>query len=357
MAFLAAVFGACAQSDPPRSIAELGAATPLDEPATELPDPERYRAFLRFYAPLILKQADEAAGLAGRDWITNFFFDDARLSNNRVRWTQSLSNFVGGETELDWQIRPTLYTHAIEFLEQGERSLVLLYHVYHAMQASGIHDWERVELRLDGVGARPGQDERVRFAVLTRHSMHRARGPAELQWYETEHGRHLLVWQAPWSSSWAGAFLAALPRARFSWNPFETTPRKAELRFVDEEWDQIAANLASEEPALVAIEGTLRPYPVHYVFVPDSDAHGVAALGARRISPTNPRSQSAEKQGMETHPGVEVRRLCYELQDTADVLPTHWDRRLEGIENLDWSARRVYPSRSIPRSATRPAGP
>lgn len=333
--------GACAKRNAPHSSTEPGEAARLDVQESELSDPERYRAFLRFYAPLILKQAHEEPGLAGRDWITNFFFDDDRLSNNRLRWTRGLRDFMEGATNVEWQIRPTLYTHAIEFFERGERSVVLVYHVYHAMQASGIHDWERIELRIDGANRRPGQGERIRFAVITRHSAHRARGPEELHWYETEYGRHLLLWQAPWSNSWDGAFLAALPRAPFSWGGFEATPRKAELRFVDEEWDQIAASLASEEPALVAIGGTLRPYPVHYVFVPDSDARSVAALGAQRISPANPRPQSAGKRQTETSSGVEVRRVCYELQDTADIFPTHWDRSQDGVENLDWTAPRV----------------
>jgi hypothetical protein len=44
-------------------------------------------AYLDYYAPIILKRADENNNKQGRDWITNFDFDqDGNFSNNRVNW-------------------------------------------------------------------------------------------------------------------------------------------------------------------------------------------------------------------------------------------------------------------------------
>jgi hypothetical protein len=48
---------------------------------------EQRRAYLNYYAPIILKRADENNSKQGRDWTTNFDFDqDGNFSNNRVNW-------------------------------------------------------------------------------------------------------------------------------------------------------------------------------------------------------------------------------------------------------------------------------
>jgi hypothetical protein len=45
------------------------------------------QAYLNYYAPVILKRGDENDGKQGRDWITNFDFDqDGDFSNNRLNW-------------------------------------------------------------------------------------------------------------------------------------------------------------------------------------------------------------------------------------------------------------------------------
>src|SRR4051812_40916203 len=48
---------------------------------------DQRRAYLYYYAPIILKRTDENNNKQGRDWITNFDFDqDGNFSNNRVNW-------------------------------------------------------------------------------------------------------------------------------------------------------------------------------------------------------------------------------------------------------------------------------
>ena len=95
------------------------------------------QAYLNYYAPEILKRADENNNKQGRDWITNFDFDqDNDFSNNRVNWL-NVPNYVNasanGPSAYDrWRIRPTLYTAIIEYMEGGSKSLVLFYHIFNA---------------------------------------------------------------------------------------------------------------------------------------------------------------------------------------------------------------------------------
>ena len=133
---------------------------------------DQRRAFLHYYSPIILKRADEDKGEGkhiGHDWITNFDYDrDGKFSNNRKNWKREKFKFINKTAYQDWQIRPTLYTAAIEFMNDGQKSLILLYHVYHAMQGcilpsckfEDIHDWERIELRLDGIHPNGPQSRR-----------------------------------------------------------------------------------------------------------------------------------------------------------------------------------------------------
>jgi len=161
---------------------------------------EQRRAFLRSYAPIILKMADEGAERIGHDWITNYDFDRDgwRLANNGESWARELAGFVREGRHPEWRIRPTLYTSIVEFMTGDVKSVVLLYHIYHSMDSKHTHDWERVEIRLDGVRGGPGSGERVRYAVLTQHhvSVGRSHPREELEFLETATGRHHLVWKA-----------------------------------------------------------------------------------------------------------------------------------------------------------------
>jgi hypothetical protein len=74
--------------------------------------PDQRRAFLRSYAPIILKQADEGSDGVGHDWITNYDFDrdGFYLPNNGENWSRDLAGFVREGRHPKWRIRPTLYT-------------------------------------------------------------------------------------------------------------------------------------------------------------------------------------------------------------------------------------------------------
>lgn len=118
---------------------------------------------------MILKRGDENNGKAGRDWITSYdFHQDGNYSDNRVDW-KNVDKYVaaaatGSTGTYDrWRIRPTLYSAAIEFMDGGQKSLVLLFHVYNAADKEGsdIHDWERVEIIVRNVSGTPGAGETV----------------------------------------------------------------------------------------------------------------------------------------------------------------------------------------------------
>ncbi|MBL4844909.1 MAG: hypothetical protein JKY65_05225 [Planctomycetes bacterium] len=293
---------------------EPGSAPLPSQPVSRTPRTEPWvlsnesrRAFLRHYAPVIFKQADERAPKhAGHDWITNFFFDgDRNLANNKKSWSRDLVRWIAGDPKTaSWSLRPTLYTALIEFGSPDEKSLVLLYHVYHTKQRGSIHDWERVELRLDGVQPTPGHGERVAYAVVTEHSTHH---PAATETLAVP--GPLWLWQAPWSG--------------------KTGPRKAELRYVRRTRGPAKArehtprrdffSPGAKQEARVEVE-ELGPRPVHYVF----------SLGGRRGFPslaalTNRTGESLTAGTDQPVPLRAVKFIEYELQDLADVLPTHLD--------------------------------
>lgn len=267
---------------------------------------QQRRAFLVAYAPILLKRADEGDGRIGQDWITNFDFDrdGFEIANNGLNWSSELAAFVREGRHRDWRIAPTLYTFLVEFMDRGSKSLVLLYHVYHAKDAGHTHDWERLEIRIDGVRGDPGSGERVRYAVVTEH--HRSRGRRlphpDLSFQVTGSGTHLLVWQAPQTRSWG--------------------PDKGELHFVRDSWQDLE-RLGSDEPALVDVVGE-GPLPFHYVFVPEADAGAVSAWGARALGPCNAAelASGAERDAVAV---ARVRRITYALQDIADLFATQWE--------------------------------
>jgi hypothetical protein len=171
--------------------------------------------YLQYYAPIILQRADENDGKVGRDWITNFDFDrDGDYANNRYNWLQTPQYIQAGGNPLSpyaaWKIRPTLYSALIEYMEGGSKSLVLLYHVYHASDKNGseIHDWERIELHVRGATGTPGAGgEYVSNTALTTHEEHIVRrytDYADLNFMQTATGKHLMIWSADESGSFPG---------------------------------------------------------------------------------------------------------------------------------------------------------
>ncbi|MFD7658528.1 hypothetical protein ACFV4N_31525 [Actinosynnema sp. NPDC059797] len=271
------------------------------------------RAYLSHYAPVILKRGDENDGKQGRDWLTNFDFDrDGDYATNRANWLD-VDRYLAGERP-GWQVRPTLYTALLEFTEGGSKSLVLLYHVYNAADKDGseIHDWERVEIVVRGVTGTPGTGgEHFANATVTHHKDHvmRRSTDPDVRFLDTPTGRHLLLWQADESDF-------DLP---------DIGPHGHELRYVTDPWSDIAGRLATGN-AEVGISGADDERNVHYAFVPGGSAGAVGALGAVPLTDANASAQAGRVDNGTRVRWAQVKRLTYELQDLADIVPTHWSQ-------------------------------
>jgi hypothetical protein len=279
---------------------------------------EQRKAYLNYYAPAILKRGDENDGKQGRDWITNYDFDqDGDFSNNRVNWLnigQYLAAAQAGTGAYsNWRIRPTLYTALIEYMEGGSKSLVLFYHVYNAADKDGkdIHDWERIEIVVHGVSGTPGGGgEYVNHATVTMHGEHLIRryyDAGGLNFMPTATGKHILIWQAD-ESDWDGNSIGFHGHA---------------LRHVITPYSTIASRMNSTADAKVAVTGS-DSKNVHYVFVPEGSSSAVSTWGAQTLSYANAGYSASRVDNGNTIRWYQVKRLTYELQDVADIIPTHW---------------------------------
>lgn len=272
---------------------------------------EQRREFLHHYSPVLLKRTDEddGAGL-GRDWLTNAFFDgDDDLSNNRRNRERNLARWVRGDPALAaWNLAPTVYCALLEFTEGPRKSVVLLYHVYHAMQSGSIHDWERLELRCDDVQGGPGLGERLAYAVVTRHSLHDAAETVHephLVLHVTPDGAHPVLWQAQWSGL--------------------VGPRKGELRFVHGTAAELERDRRAGRRPCVRVSSPWLRQKVSYAFVDAADGTLVSAYGAARLEQPSAPTLATGRGSPESW--SRVRGITYELQDLADLLPTHLDPR------------------------------
>jgi len=345
------------------------AASAAAAPTASLTNDQR-RAYLHYYSPIILKRAHEndggasggVGGRRGHDWITGFFFDgDRDLSNNRRNWAFHKSELlrdlrdgnVDGDGRADshprWEIRPTLYTALLEFEADGDaagKSVVLLYHVYHAMQGraddvpdipdnpivevpSGrarIHDWERVEIRIDGVTGSPGDPrENVNYVTVTKHGTHRTRSTLDpgggLTFHDTAFGRHVIVWQAEHNVDVDGLdFIAG-----------GVGPHYNELRLTSKSWPRIARKMTDNAKARLE-------HRFHYAFVDEADGEAVAWWNAGRIDDDPYGNSAGHGRSRDVRMDVgehALVRLTYELQDIADIFPGHRD---DGGENPSWTA-------------------
>jgi hypothetical protein len=274
------------------------------------------QAYLNYYAPVILKRGDENSGKAGRDWITNYDFDqDGNFSNNRVDWL-SINQYVSasalGPSYYDrWRIRPTLYTALIEYMEGGSKSLAMLYHVYNAADKDGdqIHDWERVEIVVRGITGTPGGGgEYVNHVTVTLHSEHIMRRyyDSGLNFMQTATGKHVLLWQADESG--------AIPPATHA----------HELRFVANPYSWITSQISASGKAEVNISGKDEKKNIHYVFVPEGSPSAVSSWGAQALSYSTASNLASRSDNGDTVRWYQVKRITYELQDLADIFPTHW---------------------------------
>lgn len=301
-------------------------------PATwSLSDDER-RAHLRYYSPIILKRSNENSyHERGLDLITNFDFDrDSDFSNNKRNW-EDIYQYVEQNSALSsWQIRPTLYSSIIEFMEGASKSIILIYHIYHAKQETSIHDWERVEVRVDNVRRQAGVgSERVKFVVVTKHSDHKVRvfGDGDLNFMTTQTGKHPIVWQAQWSGNYPEI-------------------RRAELRFVEDSWHDISSRISRNRDAEVEVTGTRRKKNVNYVFVCDCSSGARTYWGSRGISRTTARNLTAGVR--EQVDWDDVPRVNYELQDLADILSSHtaYGRYWRHWSSPSYSIRLTSPLRN-----------
>lgn len=270
------------------------------------------RAYLEYYAPVIFKQADEGdVEHYGYDWITNFDFDnDGYYANNKQNW-EDMEAYTQNGQHTDWAIRPTIYSSIIEFTDYSlnTKSVVLLYHVYHAKQRYSIHDWERIEIRIDNVNGAPGGDEEINYVVITRHSLHNAREypDEDLNFMETANGKHVMIWQAHWNLGLIGF---------------------AELRFVEESWSTIDNMKTNNLNAKVDINGS-GDHRFHYIFVNGADVNAVSYWNAQSIAQYNANSLAAKSSSGNTVPMNNVKKIQYELQDLADIIPDH-------LSDLSW---------------------
>jgi hypothetical protein len=271
---------------------------------------------------VILKRGDENNSKQGRDWITNFDFDqDGDFSNNRVNWL-NIPNYVnasayGSGAYSNWRIRPTLYTSLVEYMEGGSKSLVLLYHVYNATDKDGkdIHDWERVEILLRGVTGTPGGGgEYVNHVTITMHKEHLIRRHYDaggLNFMQTATGKHILIWQADesdWDYYTGSAYGYHGHALQHVLTPYSTIASRMNSTTAD---------------AKIAVTGS-DSKNVHYVFAPEGSQAAVDTWRAKPLSYTNASGLASRVDNGDTVRWTSTKRITYELQDIADISPTHW---------------------------------
>jgi hypothetical protein len=278
------------------------------------------QAYLHYYAPIILQRADGNNNKQGRDWITNFDFDqDGDFSNNRVNWL-NVYNYVnasasGSGAYSNWRIRPTLYTSLIEYMDGGSKSLVLFYHVYHATDKDGndIHDWERVEILVRGVTGTPGAGgEYVNHVTATMHGEQLIRRPYDtggLNLMQTATGKHVLLWAAD-DNDWDKGSDPYGYHAHALWH-------------VKTPYSTIASRMNTSTEAEVNLHYA-SDNNVHYVFVPEGSPSAVSAWKAKPLNYANASSLSSHVDNGNEIPWYSTKRITYELQDIADLSPTHW---------------------------------
>jgi hypothetical protein len=280
------------------------------------------QAYLNYYAPVILKRADENNNKQGRDWITNFDFDqDNDFSNNRVNWL-NVPNYVNasanGPSAYDrWRIRPTLYTAIIEYMDNGTKSLVLFYHVFNATDkdAKDIHDWERVEILVNNVTGTPGgAGEYVNHVVATMHKeqlIRRYYDAGGLNFMSTATGKHILIWQADESD----------------WDWYTGTDygyHAHALQHVETPYSTIASvmNSSSTDAKLAVNESDSKN--VHYVFVPEASQAAVDTWRAKPLTYTTASGLASRVDNGDSVRWTSTKRITYELQDVADIFPTQY---------------------------------
>lgn len=274
------------------------------------------QAYLNYYAPVIFKRGNENNAQEGRDWLTNYDFDqDRNYATNRVNWLK-VNQYVAASAAkattspyAQWRIRPTLYTSLIEYMNGTTKSLVLLYHVYNAADKEGseIHDWERIEIVVRNVTGTPGASgEYVNTSTITHHGedIIRKRGDFGFNFMNTATGRHLMIWQADEAGD-------------------VTATHAHELRYSNDTYSALISQPSTNQ-AEVEISGKDSDKNVHYIFVPQSSSAAVSAWGAKPLNFSNASTLYTGYDNEQTIAWYQAKRLTYELQDLADITLSHW---------------------------------
>jgi len=297
-----------------------------EKPRWTLTDDQR-RAFLNYYSPIIFKRANEGKKEnSGWDYLTSWKFDgDDDLTNNQLNWEDNLVKYIHDGMFQQFNIRPTLYTFIIEFMEGNTKSALMLYHIYHAHNSKkSVHDWERIEVRVDGIKGNPGSGETVKFVVITTHSYHPAKKypDNELKFQTTKYGMHPLIFQAEWSDNRPTSHLM-----------------KGELYFIKDTVEEITA----KKESMVRLNeskysGKNPDFSYHYVFVNQADPEAVKFWNAQTVTQKNIKTMIAGV-SYTPLPTDRTRRARYELQDVADILPTHVIAK-DG-SNKNWQKKKI----------------
>ena len=126
-----------------------------------------------------------------------------------------------------------------------------------------------------------------------------------LNFMQTATGKHVLIWQADQQDS----------------DLCDTYGH--ELRFVTNSYSSIASRASvSTNDAEVNVSGKDSAKDVNYVFVPEASQ---AAVNAWKAQPLNYSNASTLASRLSSTPSwSQVKRITYELQDLADIIPTHW---------------------------------
>jgi hypothetical protein len=207
----------------------------------------------------------------------------------------------------------------------GSKSLVLLYHVYNATDkdGSGIHDWERVEIVVNGVTGTPGTGgEYVNHVTTTVHGEQIIKRyyDSGLNFMQTATGKHVLIWQADESNP----------------DGFPFGYHAHALWQVRTAWSTIAASMNSlSTDAQVDLVQTDNKN-VHYVFVPETDQEAVTTWRAKPLTYTTASGLASRVDNADSVRWANTKRMTYELQDIADIVATHWQSNayyLHWLEN------------------------
>ena len=99
----------------------------------------------------------------------------------------------------------------------------------------------------------------------------------------------------------------------------------AKRPLVTEPYSFFAGRIASGGKAEADVNNDDGRKKLHYVFVPEDSAAAVAAFNAQPVRYANADAQASRYDNGTSANWPAVKRVTYELQDIADILPTHWE--------------------------------